>query len=324
MTLSSSANKTSQSHNHDHDHDHQHSDTQVHDHHAPIAGPDNAKRLLVVFCLTAGYTIIQMIGGAISGSLALIADAGHMVSDAAALLLALIAYKIAARAPDESHTYGYHRVRVLAALANGVALLALVLWILIEAISRINSPAPILAGPMLAVAVVGLLVNIVGAVVLTRGAAEDANVRGAYLHVLGDLLGSVGAIVAAIGIMLFGWMWLDPLLSVLVAVLIVRSAWRLVREAIAVLLQTMPSRLEFQKIRAALLTLPEIEEVSHFHAWTLTDDRVIATLHVTARDPAQAIAIPPKVQACLTEQFGISHATVQVDPPSQIEAHSDQ
>ncbi|MBD9483743.1 cation transporter [Pseudomonas sp. PDM14] len=304
---------------HDHaghgDHDH---GREGHDH-APSVTEGNIRRIRFVFALTAGYAVIQAIGGWWSGSLALIADSGHMVSDAAALLLALIAYRVAARAADSTRTYGFHRVRVLAALANGAALLVLVSWILWEAIERFREPTEVLAGPMLTVAVVGLLVNIAGFLILRMGSQNDANLRGAFLHVLGDLLGSVGAIAAAIGIMLTGWSMLDPILSVLVALLVVRSAWGLVYESIQVLLQATPRGIEAGEVVDDLRSLPGIAEVGHFHAWTLTDETRIATVHVVPSPGADPLSLPALVAERLKIRHAIEHATVQVDPPGDIE-----
>ena len=230
----------------------------AHSHTASVTS-DNERRIRLVFLMTVAYAGVQAVGGWFSGSLALIADAGHMVSDAAALLLALIAYRVARRAPDMVRTYGFHRVRVLAAMANGASLLLLVVWIAWEAIGRLRAPSEVLAGPMLAVAVIGLVVNLVGAYVLWRGNRGDGNLKGALLHVVGDLLGSVGAIAAAIGILLTGWTLLDPLLSVLVSVLVVRSAWSLLSESVLVLLQAVPRGLDAKAAErdiASLRTLP--------------------------------------------------------------------
>lgn len=282
----------------------------------------NVGRVRLVFWLTVSYAVVQAVGGWFSGSLALIADSGHMVSDAAALLLALIAYRVAARAADETRTYGFHRVRVLAALANGASLLLLVVWITYEAVGRIGSPVEILAGPMLAVAVVGLFVNLIGAWYLSRGDRRDTNLKGAFLHVLGDLLGSVGAIVAAIGIMLTGWQILDPLLSVLVAALVVRSAWTLVSDSLRVLLQAVPQGLDARAAEADLATLPEIAAAGHFHAWVLTDQATVATVHVVPAPGVDPLTLPDLVKARLHERYDIDHVTVQVDAPAQgIVAH---
>ena len=305
-------------HGHSHGHGHDDHGGHGHDHHHVVT-EGNERRIRAVFLLTLGYAIIQAIGGWFSGSLALIADSGHMLSDAAALALALVAYRIARRPADPTRTYGFHRVRVLAALANGATLLLLVAWIIWEAIQRFGSPTPVLAGPMLAVAGVGLLVNVLAAWVLWSGNREDGNLRGAYLHVLGDLLGSVGAIAAAIGITLTGWMVLDPILSVLVALLVVRSAWRLVSDSIHVLLQATPRGVDAQAVERDLATLPGVAEAGHFHAWTLTDESSIATVHVSPAEGVDPLSLPPQVSKWLHERHGIDHVTVQVDPPGQLD-----
>lgn len=282
------------------------------DHGAEVTAGNEA-RMRLVFGMTAGYAAVQAVGGWLSGSLALIADSGHMVSDAAALLLALIAYRLARRAATAEVSYGYHRVRVLAALANGASLLILVAWITFEAIGRLSEPVEILAWPMLAVAVIGLCVNIAGVMILRAGNDGDQNLRGALLHVLGDMLGSVGAIAAAIGIMLTGWTVLDPMLSVLVAVLVLRSAWSLIKDTIFVLLQATPAGLNPEAVMADLRSLPGVAEAAHLHAWTLTDKQTVATVHVAPAAGADPLALPRIVAARLAEKHGIAHATVEVN-----------
>lgn len=294
---------------HDHDHDHSH---------APAVTASNERRIRLVLIFTATYALIQAVGGWYSGSLALIADSGHMVSDAAALGLALIAYRVARRPADASRTYGFHRVRVLAALANGASLLLLVAWIMWEAVQRIGQPVEVMAGPMLAVAVVGLFVNLAGAGVLWSGNRDDGNLRGALLHVIGDLLGSVGAIAAAVGIMLTGWTLLDPLLSILVALLVVRSAWGLVSDSVHVLLQAAPRGLDATAAENGLRALPGIADAGHFHAWTLTDSTVIATVHVCPAPGIDPLTLPALVSEWLKKTHAIDHVTVQVDPPGKI------
>lgn len=318
---------TEQSGQHQHNHgDHGHHDH--HDHedghghqghsHAVEVTAGNERRMRLVFGLTAGYAIIQAVGGLMSGSLALVADAGHMISDAAALLLALIAYRVARRPATPEASYGYHRVRVLAALANGASLLLLVAWITYEAIRRFAQPVEVLAGPMLVVAIIGMMVNIGGFLILRAGNTNDANLRGAMLHVLGDLLGSVGAIAAAIGIMLTGWTLLDPILSILVAVLVVRSAWSLVAESVLVLMQATPRGLDPRAVMADLATLPGVGEVGHLHVWTLTDNRSVATVHVTPAPATDPLLLPRLVAARLAERHQIAHVTVEVNPPGAI------
>ncbi len=311
-------NNSASHHGHHHAHaDHHHAHGHAGHHHAPAVTAANEKRIRVVFLMTAGYAAVQAVGGWLSGSLALIADAGHMVSDATALLLALVAYRIAARAPDAMRTYGFHRVRVLAALANGAALMLLVVWIIWEAIERLRAPAEILAGPMLLVAIIGLFVNITGAFVLWRGHLGDGNLRGALLHVIGDLLGSVGAIIAAVGIMLTGWMILDPILSVLVAVLVIRSTWGLITESVSILLQAVPKGLDIKAAESEIAALSGIAEVGHFHVWTLADNIRVATIHVIPAAGTDPLTLPELVSRTLRERYTIDHITVQIDPPRQ-------
>ncbi len=303
---------------HDHAGNDQAEDSHAGHSHAVEVTAGNERRMRFVFAMTFGYAIVQAVGGLLSGSLALVADAGHMVSDAAALLLALIAYRVARRAATPEVSYGFHRVRVLAALANGASLLILVAWITYEAVRRFTDPVEVLAGPMLVVAVIGLVVNITGFLILRAGQQNDANLRGAMLHVLGDLLGSVGAIAAAIGIMLTGWTVLDPILSVLVAVLVVRSAWSLVAESIFVLMQAAPRGLDSKAVMADLATLPGVAEVGHLHVWTLTDNRSVATVHVTPTPGTDPLTLPQQVAGRLAEKHDILHATVEVNAPGAI------
>ena len=290
-----------------------HQDTENHagHDHAVEVSEGNERRIRTVFLMTAGYALVQAVGGFISGSLALIADSGHMVSDAVALLLALIAYRVARRPATPEVSYGFHRVRVLAALANGASLLLLVGWIVWEAIARFRQPVEVMAGPMLVVAVIGLCVNIAGFLILRAGNRGDGNLRGAMLHVLGDLLGSVGAIGAAIGILLTGW-------TVLVALLVERSAWGLVADSTLVLLQAAPAHIVPDEVMADLATLPDVSEVAHLHVWTLTDNRAVATVHVTPREGADLLTLPRRVAMRLAEAHGIDHATVEVNPPGHI------
>ncbi|MCX8981119.1 cation diffusion facilitator family transporter, partial [Citrobacter portucalensis] len=272
----------------------------------------------LVLILTFSYAIIQSIGGVLSGSLALIADAGHMFSDAAALLLAFIAYRIARKPATGRFTFGFHRVRVLAALANGVTLIALVIWIIWLAVERITQPPEILTGPMLVVAVIGLLVNVAGAWILYDRNSNDGNLKGAFLHVIGDLLGSLGAITAAIGIMLTGWTILDPLISVFVAMLVVRSAWQLIISSTDIILQAAPVGITTDVVKKDLLAIPEIAETGHVHVWILADKSVIATVHVTPVTWIDPLRLPQIVSKRLRENFSFSHVTVQVDPPGQL------
>lgn len=303
---------------HDHpSHDHAH---QGHNH-SPEVSSDNESRIRLVFALTAGYAVIQAIGGWVAGSLALIADSGHMISDAAALLLALFAYRIARKPADLARSYGYGRVRVLAALFNGASLLVLIVWITFEAVSRISQPTEVMASPMLIIAIIGLIVNIIGAFILQSGQHNDANLRGAYLHVLGDLLGSIGAIAAAIGIMLTGWTLLDPILSVFVALLVLRSAWGLVRQSLGVLLQSTPAGIDPSRVINGILALEGVAQVGHLHLWAVNDAEVVATLHASASSGTDPLLLPGRISQWLKSEFSITHVTVQIDPPGTIDQH---
>ncbi len=294
---------------HAHDHAHGH-----HDHdHAPSVSARNERVVLAALILTASFMVVEVIGGLISGSLALIADAGHMLTDAAALALAWLGFRIGRRASDARRTFGYMRLEVLAGLINALTLFALVAWIFWEAFHRLRSPGEVLAGPMLAVATVGLLVNIVVFWILHRGDRDHVNIRGAMVHVLGDLLGSVAAIVAAVVIHFTGWMAIDPILSALVCLLILRSAWALLRGAFHILMEGAPPDLDVDALRRYLLDeIPGVAEVQHVHVWSITSGRVLATLELGVADDAAPGATVTAVKHALAERFGIGHATVEV------------
>ncbi len=295
---------------HDDDHDHEH----AHGHgHAPTVSSTNERVVLTGFVLTAGFMLVEVVGGVLSGSLALIADAGHMLTDAAALLLAWVGFRIGRRASDARRTFGYMRFEVLAGLINALTLFALVAWIVWEAIRRLRMPGDVLAGPMLAVAVVGLLVNCLVFWILHRGDQAHVNIKGATLHVLGDLLGSVAAIVAALVIHFTGWMAIDPILSVLVCLLILRSAWALLRGAFHILMEGTPPDVDIAVLRRHLLdAVPGVAAVDHVHVWSITSGRVLATLELGLADGAEPARVVPAVKRALAERFAIEHSTVEV------------
>ncbi len=275
---------------------------------------NNIRRIRWALLLIGGFAAVEAVGGILSGSLALLADAAHMLVDTVSLLFAWIAFSMSRRPADRAHTYGYHRLPVLAAYTNGLLLVFLVGWIMFEAVDRFRNPAPILAGPMLAVAVLGLLVNI-GAFSALHGAdRHNLNVRGALLHVLGDILGSVAAISAAIVIMLSGWTPIDPLLSVFVGLVVLRSAWFLLRDASRILLEGAPPDMDVEEIRRDLVTAVDgVDEIHHVHAWSLSQERSLLTLHARMSGTAQADAVIAAIHSRLDGRFGIRHATVQVE-----------
>ena len=295
------------SHSHSHDHGHDHS-------HVPTVTSANQRKILISFVLIFTFMIVEAVGGVISGSLALLADAGHMLTDAMALALAYMAFRFGSRAADSKRTFGYLRFEVLAGFINAVTLFAIVAWIVYEAWGRLQAPPVILAGPMMIVAVLGLLINLLVLWIMTRGDTEHVNVKGAILHVIGDLLGSVGAILAAVIIYLTGWTPIDPILSVLVAALILRSAWKLLAKSIHILLEGAPEDASPEKVEQGLMSaVPGLAAVSHVHVWQLTSGRTMATLHVRPNVDEEARAAVKRVEAVLREQFSIEHATVGID-----------
>jgi len=256
----------------------------------------------------------EVVGGLLANSLALLADAAHMLADVAAVGLSLFALWFAQRPATPEKTYGYLRLEILAALVNGAALIVIALGIFYGAYQRLRSPEPVEGGLMLGVAVVGLAVNVAAAWLLHRSAGENLNVRGAYLHVLGDLLGSVGAIVAALVILATGWVAVDPLISVLIGLLILVSSWKLVRESVDVLLEAVPSHIDLNEVRRAIDEIPGVDEVHDLHVWTLTSGMEVASAHLTIDSADQLGEVLACARTALREQYGITHATLQVEP----------
>lgn len=283
-------------------------------HHAPEVSRDNERRIFIAMWLTGGFMVAEVVGGLISGSLALIADAGHMATDTAALGLAWLAFRLSQRPADTSRSYGYHRGEVLAAFVNGIAMLALVLWILVEAVQRLFAPVEIMGGIMLWIAVGGLLVNCVAFWLLHGGSKENLNIQGAAVHVLGDLLGSVAAIIAAGVIIWTGWTPIDPLLSIAVALLVLRSAWFIARQSAHILMEGAPPGLEPAQIKSDLLgNIDGLEDVHHVHTWSLNQERPLVTLHARIQEDADADALLKAINARLMEKFKVDHATVQIE-----------
>ncbi|HWK47791.1 MAG TPA: cation diffusion facilitator family transporter [Stellaceae bacterium] len=303
-------------HGHPHDHGHTGHSHTGHSHagHSHGAGITDQRRIGWAFGVIFGVMLVEIVGGLMSGSLALLADAGHMVSDAAALGMSWTALQIGKRPADAQRSYGYQRVEVLVAFVNGCTLFAIAAWIVVEAIRRFAAPAPVLGGPMLAVAVIGLIANIAAFAILHGGSRDNLNMRSAWLHVLGDLLGFIVAIVAALVILWTGWSPIDPILSVLVALLILKSAADIVRSSAHILLEGTPPGLDLGGLRADLVAaVPEVTDVHHVHAWSLTAEQSLVTLHVRCGPGADAGRITPAIVKRLKERFGITHSTVQVD-----------
>ncbi|WP_028078996.1 cation diffusion facilitator family transporter [Solimonas soli] len=317
---------------HDHGHDHGHEraapgtqqaggQRHAHDHdgHGHAHGPHlhgagaSERKLFWALWLTAGFMLAETAGGIISGSLALLADAAHMLTDAAALAMAFAAVRAARRPATLAMSYGHHRWQVLAAFVNGLGLLALALWILVEAGLRLWQPVDVQGRMVVVVAVLGLLVNLAAFAVLSGG-EQNLNVRGALAHVIGDLLGSVAALLAGGLIWWRGWMAADPLLSALVALLMVRSGLAIARQSAHVLLEGAPDGLDERSIATALeAEIAAVASIHHVHAWSLSDDRPIVTLHATLRDDGGRDAVLQAIQRVLQERFGITHSTIQIE-----------
>lgn len=296
---------------HDHSHDHN-----AHDHahhHADMGTADSRRRVAFAGILTGLFMLAEIAGGIISGSLALIADAAHMLTDTGSLALAWLGYKLGERPADAERSFGFARMKILAAFTNGILLILLSLWITWEAIHRLLEPTEVLGGILLGVAIGGLVVNLIAFAVLHGGNKDDLNMQGALWHVAGDLLGSLAAIGAAIIILTTGWMPIDPILSVLVALLVGWAGIRITRQSAHILLEGTPKGLEPARIKADLMeNIDGIAAVDHLHAWALTESKPLVTLEVTARKGACLETLRRAVKARLEQSFDLSHATVEV------------
>ena len=282
--------------------------------HAGHAHGSNETRIFWALLLTAGFMFAEVAGGVISGSLALLADAAHMLIDSVSLFFAWLAFRLSHRPADKARTYGYHRFPVLAAFANGIGLVFICIWIFSEAVDRLLNPTEVLASPMLAVAGLGLAINIAAFAVLHGADRNNLNVRGALLHVWSDMLGSVAAIGAALVIMTTGWMPIDPILSVLVGLLVLRSAWFLMRDAAHVLLEGVPQQLDVHDIGRDLVShVAVVEDVHHVHAWSLSQERSLLTLHARVTEGTNPDSAVAAIQERLADRFDIRHVTVQIE-----------
>jgi cobalt-zinc-cadmium efflux system protein len=275
----------------------------------------NMRRVLIALVLTGVFMIVEVIGGIISGSLALLADAGHMLTDTMALALAAVAFQVSKRPADAKLTYGYQRFQILAAFVNGLSLIVIVVWILYEAVDRFRNPTEILGNTMLLIAAIGLVVNLISFLVLHGGDRDNLNIRGAAIHVAGDLLGSVAAIIAAIVIIYTGWTPIDPLLSVAVAILILRSAWVLVKRSAHVLLEGAPEWLDLDSMQERIISkVPTVIGIHHVHVWGLTPQDLMLTMHVRLQGaPTNPTDCIRHIKAVLKDEYGIGHTTVEIE-----------
>jgi cobalt-zinc-cadmium efflux system protein len=281
----------------------------AHDH----ARLESRRALAAALALTASYTVVEVVGGILTGSLALLADAVHMLSDNVALILALVAVWLATRPETSARTFGYKRAEVLAALANGVLLVALAIWIFVAAVMRLRDPGDVLGGWMLLVALLGIAVNVAAGLVLARSRRGSINVEAAFRHVFADLLGSVGVAVAAVVILATGWVEADAVVSILIAVLVLASAWSVLRDSTAILLESAPRGLDAEALGRRLAGAPGVVEVHDLHVWTITSGFTALSAHVLVRPGDDCHARRRELETLLRDEFGIGHTTLQVD-----------
>ena len=297
------------SHTHDHGHSHGHGHT-----HGIADRAGQRRRLAITCALAASYLVAEVIGGLWTGSLALLADAGHMLSDVAALALSLFALWLSERPAPAARTFGYRRIEILAALANGVALVVVAIFIVVEAFERLEAPTPVLGVPMLGIAAGGLVINLIGLWTLHGGKDESLNMRGAWLHVLSDALGSVGAMIAGFLIWQFGWLIADPIASVIIAGLVLHASWALLRETVDVLLEAAPASLDVGELERTLVAVPGVAAVHDLHVWTITSGMTSLSCHVGSDGTLDHHRVLTAMQELLRERYAIHHVTIQVEP----------
>ena len=281
--------------------------------HGTSAAGAGIQRLVFVLGLVLVYLVVEVVASLLTNSLALLADAGHMLTDAGGIGLALLAIWFARRPATPEKSYGYYRVEIFAAIANAIILFAVAGFILYEAVQRLAAPSEVIGLPMLGVAVIGLVVNLVSMRLLHAGAQTSLNLRGAYLEVLGDMLGSVAVIVAALVISLTGWTPIDPIASVVIAALILPRTWTLLREATDILLQATPRGVQLEEVRQHVLGAKGVIDIHDLHAWTLTSGQNVVSLHAVMERDADPAAVLDELCACLTDDFDMEHSTIQLE-----------
>jgi cobalt-zinc-cadmium efflux system protein len=297
-------------HHHSHGHAHGHSHGHGHSH----SHTSNKKALFWSFILIATFMVVEVIGGVLTNSLALLSDAGHMLSDAAALGLSLFAMKLGERKATQSKTFGYKRFEIIAAALNGLTLILISIYIFYEAYHRFIDPPEVQSMGMLTISVIGLIVNIIAAWILMSGDKdENLNVRSAFLHVLGDMLGSVGAITAALLIYFFGWGLADPIASIAVAILIIISGWRVTKESFHVLMEGTPAQVKVDEVKNALMKLPNVTDVHDLHVWSITSGQFMLSGHIAIAGEGLHDEVLHRAQDLLHDEFGIEHSTLQVE-----------
>jgi cobalt-zinc-cadmium efflux system protein len=281
------------------------------------AGGKHAKRLAWALGLTASYMAAEVVGGILTGSLALLADAAHMLTDAAGLGLAILAIRFAAKPATQKKTYGYMRAEILAALANSFVLLVVTAFILYEAYQRFLTPPEVASGPMIVVAMIGLGVNLVSMRLLSGGSSESLNVRGAYFEVLSDMVGSIGVIIAALIIRWTGWIVADPIIAAAIGLFIIPRTWSLLSETVHILLEGVPANIELAEVEQTLSSLKNVLAVHDLHVWTITSGINALSVHLRVTSPAENPIVLQSARAAMNSKFGISHITIQIENDDQ-------
>ncbi len=282
----------------------------------------NRRALLFTFALTFSYFVVEVVGGVLTNSLALLADAAHMLTDVAGLGLALFATWIGQKPATQAKTYGYYRVEILAALANAVVLFLISFYILYEAYRRFKDPPEVASLPLIFIAVVGLVVNLGGLWILRKGSKESLNLQGAFLEVMSDALGSVGVIIAGLIMFATGWYYADPIFGVLIGLFILPRTWKLLTQAVNVLLEGTPAHINLAAVERVMLQVKEVEAVHDLHVWTITSGMEALSAHVVLREdrqPRSAAGVLEAISALLKDKFGIDHATIQIEHSSRRE-----
>ncbi len=319
-------------HAHDHAHDHDHDHDHAHDHGPTLAtaGLRHRRPLLISFVLIGGFFVVEAVAGFVTGSLALLSDAGHMLTDVVGLGMALAAIQLASRfgantgrgiERGSKHTFGLYRLEILAAFVNAMLLVAVAIWVLVEAIRRLFEAPEVLGVPMLVVAALGLVVNLIAFGLLREGSKESLNVEGAYLEVLADTVGSVGVIVAAVLLEAFGWWWADPIVAALIGLWILPRTWRLGRKAVRILLQAAPAHIDLARLSGELAAIEGVVDVHDLHVWTLTSDMEAASAHLVASADTDYHAVLDQARHLLATSYGIEHGTFQVEPDTHEGCH---
>ncbi len=287
----------------------------AHSHGSVRAGERHKGRLAIAFCVLASFMVVEVVGGFVTNSLALLSDAGHMLTDVLGLGMALAAIQLASRASTNPHrTFGLYRLEILAALANAVLLVGVAFYVLVEAVRRFADRPEVLGPEMLVIASLGLVANLVAFALLREGASESLNVEGAYLEVLADTVGSVGVIIGAIVLQTTGWTWVDPLVGVAIGLWILPRTWRLGAQALRILVEAAPPGIDLDAIQTDLEHLAGVVDVHDLHVWTLTSDMEAATVHLMVRAGTDGHAVLDQARSLLIHRYGISHATLQVEP----------